>query len=71
MLGLCLLTVVPAWLFWDETWVLQLYAAAFALIYLWIYRRIVRFGLPWGGLLLRTRGKGAAARRARHSGGTL
>jgi UDP-N-acetylmuramyl pentapeptide phosphotransferase/UDP-N-acetylglucosamine-1-phosphate transferase len=70
MLGCCLVTVVPAWLFWDETWVLQLYAAAFALIYLWIYQRIVRFGVPWGGLLLRTRGKGAA-RRARHSGGTL
>jgi hypothetical protein len=51
--------------------VLQLYAAAFALFYLWIYRRIVRFGVPWGGLLRRrTSGKGTA-KGARHPGGTL
>jgi O-antigen/teichoic acid export membrane protein len=70
MLALALLTVVPAWLFCDETWVLQAYAAGFALTYLWIYWRIVRFGTPWGGLLRRAARKGAA-RRVRHSGGTL
>ncbi|HEX7251053.1 MAG TPA: hypothetical protein VF262_11780, partial [Burkholderiales bacterium] len=70
MLAMSLLTVVPAWLFWDETWVLQLYAAAFAAIYLWIYWRIVRFGVPWGGLLRRAAGRGGV-RRARQSGGTL
>lgn len=48
MLAFCLATVVPAWLFWDETWILQAFAAAFALAYLWIYRRIVRFGVPRG-----------------------
>lgn len=46
MLAFCLATVVPAWLFWDETWVLQAFAAAFAFAYVWIYRRIVRFGVP-------------------------
>jgi len=48
MLALALTTVVPAWLFWDETWILQACAAAFALAYLRIYRRIVRFGVPRG-----------------------
>ena len=70
MLALSLLTVVPAWLFSGDTWVLQLYAAAFAVFYLWIYRRIVRFGVPMGRLLRRTSGKGGA-RGARHPGGTL
>ncbi|HET9734046.1 MAG TPA: glycosyltransferase, partial [Burkholderiales bacterium] len=70
MLAMSLLTVVPAWLFWDETWVLQAYAAAFAAIYLWIYRGIVRFSVPWSGLLRQAEGKGGG-RRARQSGGTL
>lgn len=70
MLALCLLTVVPAWLFAGDTWVLQLYAAAFAVFYLWIYRRIVRFGAPMGRAPRRTPGKGAAP-GARHRGGTL
>ena len=48
MLALSLATVVPAWLFWDETWILQAYAAGFVLLYLWIYLRIARFGLPVG-----------------------
>jgi hypothetical protein len=62
--------VVPAWIFYGNTWVLQLYAAAFAVFYLWLYRRIVRFGAPLGGRLRRTAGKGAAT-GARHPGGTL
>jgi hypothetical protein len=51
--------VVPAALFRDETWILQAYAAGFVLVYLWIYWRIVRFGLPVG----RIRGRKAAPRR--------
>jgi UDP-N-acetylmuramyl pentapeptide phosphotransferase/UDP-N-acetylglucosamine-1-phosphate transferase len=48
MLALNVFTVVPAVLFWDETWILQAYAAGFVLLYLWIYLRIARFGLPVG-----------------------
>ena len=44
MLALSLLTVVPAWLFYDETWILQLYAAGFTFVYLGVYWRITRFG---------------------------
>jgi hypothetical protein len=62
--------VVPAWLFSGETWVLQAYAAVFAVFYLWIYRRIVRFGVPMVGLMRRTPGKGVT-QGARHPGGTL
>ena len=48
LLALNVFTVVPAVLFWDETWILQTYAAGFVLVYLWIYLRIARFGLPLG-----------------------
>ena len=70
MLALSLLTVVPAWVFWDETWMLQLHAAAFSLVFLWIYWRIVRFGAPWGRPLRRTAGN-VSGRRPRQFGGTL
>lgn len=46
LVALSLLTVVPAALFWHETWLLQAFAAAFAGIYLWLYWRIVRFRTP-------------------------
>ena len=46
LLALNMFTVVPAVLFWDETRILQAYAAGFVLIYLWVYLRIARFGLP-------------------------
>lgn len=59
MFVLCLATVVPAGLFRDETWILQAYAAGFVLVYLWIYWRIVRFGLPVGLI----RGRRPAPRR--------
>jgi UDP-N-acetylmuramyl pentapeptide phosphotransferase/UDP-N-acetylglucosamine-1-phosphate transferase len=59
MFVLCLATVVPAALFRDETWILQAYAAGFVLVYLWIYWRIVRFGLPVGQI----RGRKPAPRR--------
>jgi len=70
MVALSLATVVPAVLFWDETWVLQAFAAGFALLYLWIYWRIVRFDAPTY-LILRS-GAGAAKRRQESpSGRTL
>ena len=67
MLLACLATTVPAVLFWDETWILQAFAAAFALGYLWIYWRIVRFRVP------RPRRPGSAPepRKHRPTGGTL
>jgi len=65
-----LATVIPAALFWHETWVLQAFAAAFALLYLWIYWRIVRFRVP-GALVSRGSAAGAARDRTGHSGGTL
>ena len=48
LLALNVFTILPAWLFWDETWILQAYAAGFVLVYLWIYLRVARFGLPLG-----------------------
>jgi UDP-GlcNAc:undecaprenyl-phosphate GlcNAc-1-phosphate transferase len=71
MLALCLATVVPAWLFWGETWILQAFAAAFALVYLWIYRRIVRFGVPRGLVLGRSRGPASIRAAEKPSGRTL
>ncbi|HEU4646034.1 MAG TPA: glycosyltransferase [Burkholderiales bacterium] len=49
LLSLSLLTVVPAWLFHDQTWILQLYAAGFSFVYLGLYWRIARFGAGRGG----------------------
>jgi len=69
MLALGLATVVPAWLFWGETWILQAFAAAFALAYLRIYRRIVKFGVPRG--LVLGRSPQTARRQNPASGGTL
>jgi UDP-N-acetylmuramyl pentapeptide phosphotransferase/UDP-N-acetylglucosamine-1-phosphate transferase len=74
MLALNVFTVVPAALFWDETWILQAYAAGFVLLYLWIYLRIARFGLPLGQILGRKARKARKAgprRLGRHQGRTL
>ena len=71
LLGLNVFTVVPAWLFWDETWILQAYAAGFVMIYLWIYLRIARFGLPLGQILGRSTRKTGLQRSRRHPRGTL
>ena len=71
MLALCLAAVVPAWRFWDETWILQAFAAAFALAYLWIYRRIVRFGVPRGLVLGRSRAPAGIPSSEKPSRGTL
>ena len=40
------LAVIPAVLFWRHTLVLQLCVALFVLVYLWLYRAIVRFKSP-------------------------
>jgi UDP-N-acetylmuramyl pentapeptide phosphotransferase/UDP-N-acetylglucosamine-1-phosphate transferase len=61
VLALNVFTVVPAALFWDETWILQAYAAGFVLVYLWIYMRIVRFGMPLGQIFGRKSRKAANA----------
>ncbi|MGH7604611.1 MAG: MraY family glycosyltransferase [Gemmatimonadaceae bacterium] len=68
MLIACLATAIPAVVFWDETWILQGFAVAFALAYLWIYWRIVRFRTPRPG---RTGSGTPAAGKERPTGGTL
>lgn len=40
------LAVFPALLFWQYTWVLQIFALLFCVSYVWIYRSIVRFQTP-------------------------
>jgi UDP-N-acetylmuramyl pentapeptide phosphotransferase/UDP-N-acetylglucosamine-1-phosphate transferase len=69
MLALNVFTVVPAVLYWDETWILQAYAAAFALVYVRIYRRIAKFGVPQG--LVLGRSPRTARRQNPAPGGTL
>lgn len=71
MLALNVFTVVPAVLFWDETWILQAYAAGFVLLYLWIYLRIARFGLPVGQIFGRKARKAGPRRLTKHPGRTL
>jgi UDP-N-acetylmuramyl pentapeptide phosphotransferase/UDP-N-acetylglucosamine-1-phosphate transferase len=71
MLTVSLTTVVPAMLFWDETWILQAFAAAFAAAYVWLYWRIVRFGVAQRMTSGRTPGKRPARPGAGHSGRTL
>lgn len=44
--GFTLLTVVPAVLFWNNTWVLMLFCVLFVLSYVVIYVFIVRFKIP-------------------------
>jgi UDP-GlcNAc:undecaprenyl-phosphate/decaprenyl-phosphate GlcNAc-1-phosphate transferase len=49
LLALALATIVPAWFFWDETWILQAFAAGWAIGYVWLYGRIARFrARSWG-----------------------
>jgi UDP-N-acetylmuramyl pentapeptide phosphotransferase/UDP-N-acetylglucosamine-1-phosphate transferase len=44
--AMCSLSVVPAVLWWDNTPVLAVFIVLFALSYLWLYWRIVRFRVP-------------------------
>jgi UDP-GlcNAc:undecaprenyl-phosphate/decaprenyl-phosphate GlcNAc-1-phosphate transferase len=41
-----LTTIIPAVIFWRDTLVLACSAFAFAALYVWLYRRIVRFSVP-------------------------
>ncbi|WP_343583176.1 glycosyltransferase [Herbaspirillum sp.] len=43
---LSLLAVVPATLFWRQTWILMFCSFIFIAVYLWLYARIVRFKAP-------------------------
>ena len=40
------LAILPSMLFWQDTAALAALAAAFCLIYVWLYRAIVRFAVP-------------------------
>ncbi len=40
------LTVVPAALFWQTTWLLMIWSLAFMALYVWAYTSIVRFRVP-------------------------
>lgn len=48
---LSLLTIVPAAFLWGWTAALQIAVLAFAILYIWLYRRIVRFRTPTGLIL--------------------
>ena len=48
--GVTLLTIVPAVMFWNKTWVLMLSCVVFGVLYVGAYLAIVRFKLPsWIG----------------------
>jgi UDP-N-acetylmuramyl pentapeptide phosphotransferase/UDP-N-acetylglucosamine-1-phosphate transferase len=54
--GMGIITVCPALAFWQNTPVLQLCCLCFAVMYVWLYARIVRFKSPrW--MVLHSRGK--------------
>ncbi|MDC7689674.1 MraY family glycosyltransferase [Vogesella indigofera] len=44
--SVALFSVMPATLFWQYEWVLQLCCVLFVLMYVWLYRRIVQFRAP-------------------------
>ena len=41
-----MMTIIPAVLFWQYEWLLQLCSVLFIATYLWLYKRIVRFRAP-------------------------
>ncbi|WAW09094.1 glycosyltransferase [Oxalobacter vibrioformis] len=43
---LCSVSVVPAMLFWQHAWMLQLCVGAFIVLYIVLYRRLVHFNAP-------------------------
>jgi len=59
---LCLFSLMPAVLFWRSTAVLAVCMLLFAVVYVGVYWRIVRFQTP-GWLLVRSRRKGGRARK--------
>ncbi|WP_232219942.1 glycosyltransferase [Pseudogulbenkiania sp. MAI-1] len=54
--GVALFSVMPATLFWQYEWVLQLCCVLFVLLYVWLYRRIVQFRAPRWLVLRRAEG---------------
>jgi UDP-N-acetylmuramyl pentapeptide phosphotransferase/UDP-N-acetylglucosamine-1-phosphate transferase len=55
------LAAVPATLFWRQPHVLQAFVAAFCIVYVWLYLRLVRFRAPrW--MVLRSRSGGPLSR---------
>ena len=57
--NLSLIAIIPAVLFWNKTEWLMMFAMVFILVYLWLYRAIVKFQTPrW----LRALGKMVAQR---------
>ena len=44
--GLCLLSAIPAVIFWQNPLILQLFALLFALSYVTLYRMLVKFSAP-------------------------
>jgi UDP-N-acetylmuramyl pentapeptide phosphotransferase/UDP-N-acetylglucosamine-1-phosphate transferase len=67
---LCMLSVVPAMLWWDNTAMLAGCIVLFAVSYVTLYWRIVRFRAPRWMVLRRSRGRARAAAEiiARHDG---
>ena len=43
---LCSISVIPAMLFWQHAWILQICALAFVALYIILYRRLVHFNAP-------------------------
>lgn len=52
---LCSISVVPAMLFWQHTWMLQLCVTAFIVLYITLYRRLVHFNAPRWLLIKKSR----------------
>lgn len=53
---LSLSAVIPATLFWKNTWVLVIFCLIFIMTYVWLYMQIVRFSVPrW--MILRKRAR--------------
>jgi UDP-N-acetylmuramyl pentapeptide phosphotransferase/UDP-N-acetylglucosamine-1-phosphate transferase len=64
---ICSMSAVPAVLSWDNTEVLGGFIVAFCLLYLTLYRAIVRFRTP--RMLVRTEGRWAASEASSKSAG--
>lgn len=56
--GMGLMTVLPALLFWKHTGLLQIVCLLFVLVYVWLYRRLVRFRAPKWLLITRKSASG-------------
>jgi UDP-N-acetylmuramyl pentapeptide phosphotransferase/UDP-N-acetylglucosamine-1-phosphate transferase len=52
---LCLLSIIPALLWWNNTMMLTWFLLAFMAVYIWLYSRIVRFKTPRWMVFRRTR----------------